>query len=149
MTEPQTVEQLKTDMKSAMKSREKLRLQTIRSLLASLKNAQIAKQGELSEDDVLGVLSTEAKKRRESQEAFAQAGRTDLAEQESAELKVIQDYLPAQLTDAEVNEMIDETIAQTGASSKADMGKVMGWLMPQLKGRFDGSRVKDLVLAKL
>lgn len=144
-----TLEQLKTDMKAAMRARESQKLQTIRSLISSLQNAAIAKGGELDADDTLGVLSTEAKKRRESIDAYTQAGRAELAEQEAAELAVIQEYLPRPLTDEEAAAIIDEVIAQTGASSKGDMGKVMGAAMPRLKGRYDGSKVKDIVLGKL
>lgn len=149
MADTTTLEQLNTDMKAAMRAREKQKLQTIRSLIASLKNAAISKGDDLSEDDILGILSTEAKKRRESRDAFIEAERPELAEQESAELLVIQDYLPKALTDEEAAALVDEVIAQTGASSKADMGKVMGAVMPKLKGRYDGSKVKDIVLKKL
>jgi len=144
-----TLEQLKTDMKAAMRAREKQKLQTIRSLISSLQNAAIAKGGELDDDDTLGILSTEAKKRRESLDAFTEAGRTELAEQEAAELAVIQEYLPQALTDEEAAAIIDEVIAQTGATSKGDMGKVMGAAMARLKGRYDGSKVKDIVMGKL
>lgn len=144
-----TLEQLTNDMKAAMRAREKQKLQTIRSLISSLKNAAISKGDELNEDDILGILSTEAKKRRESLDAYTEAGRPELAEQEAAELEVIQGYLPQPLTDEEAAALVDEVIAQTGATSKGDMGKVMGAVMPKLKGRYDGSKVKDLVMSKL
>lgn len=149
MAEESTLQRLTADMKDAMKAREKERLLTIRSLISSLKNAQIAKGGELDEEEALSVLATEAKRRRESFDAFSQAGRTELAENEAAELEVIQEYLPAQLSDDEAAAIVEEVIAQVGATSKADMGKVMGQVMPRLKGRYDGSRVKDLVLKRL
>lgn len=144
-----TLDQLTADMKDAMRAREKQKLQTIRSLISSLKNAAIAKGGDLDDDETLGVLSTEAKKRRESLDAFTEAGRAELAEQEAAELLIIQEYLPEALSDAEAAVIIDEVIAQVGATSKGDMGKVMGAVMPRLKGRYDGAKVKDIVLSKL
>lgn len=149
MADESALQRLTADMKSAMKAHEKERLLTIRSLISSLKNAQIAKGGELDEEEALSVLATEAKRRRESHEAFSQAGRTDLAEQEAAELLVIQQYLPAPLSDEEAAAIVDEVIAQVGATSKADMGKVMGQVMPRFKGRYDGAKVKDLVLKRL
>lgn len=149
MADTETIEQLKSDMKTAMKAREKQRLQTIRTLISSLNNARIAKGGELEEEDVVSVLSTEAKKRREAMQAYTEGGREELAEKEEQELRVIEDYLPPQLSDEEAEALVDEVIAQTGASSKADMGKVMGAIMPKVKGRYDGSKVKDIVLGKL
>lgn len=140
---------MKEDMKTAMKAREKDRLQTIRMLLSSLKNAEIELQRELTEEDILDVLSTEAKKRRESAKAYRDGDRLELAEQEEAELVVIADYLPEPLSDEEVGAIVEEVMAEVGASSKRDMGKVMGPVMARVKGRFDGSRVKDIVLAKL
>lgn len=149
MADTNTVQQLKGDMKAAMKAGEKQRLATIRMLISALNNKKIEVQRDLNEDDVIDVLSTEAKKRREAIEAYEQGGRDELAESEKAELAVIADYLPEPLSDDEVADMVDEVIAQTGASSKGDMGKVMGRIMPQVKGRYDGSKVKDIVLSKL
>lgn len=140
---------MKEDMKTAMKAREKERLQTIRMLLSSLKNAQIELQRDLTEEDILGVLTTEAKKRRESAKAYRDGDRIELAEQEEAELVVLADYLPQPLSDEEVGAIVDEIMAEVGASSKKDMGKVMGPVMQRVKGRFDGSKVKDIVLARL
>ncbi|QDG54892.1 GatB/YqeY domain-containing protein [Persicimonas caeni] len=140
---------MKADMKAAMKAREKDKLQTIRSLLSSLKNARIDKGDDLDEDEVISVLSTEAKKRREAAEMYADGGRDELAEKEEAEIKVIEEYLPEQMTDDEAEALVDEAIESTGASSKADMGKVMGYVMPKIKGRYEGSKMKDIVLGKL
>lgn len=149
MAETETIQQLKADMKAAMKAREKDKLQTIRMLLSSLKNARIDKGDDLDEQDVINVLSTEAKKRREAAEQYADGGRDELAKKEEAELKVIEEYLPPQMTDDEAEALVDEAIESTGASSKADMGKVMGYVMPKIKGRYDGSKMKDIVLGKL
>ena len=141
--------QMKEDMKTAMKARESERVQTIRMLLSALKNEQINLGHEPNEDEIVSVLATEAKKRREAVDAYREGGRDELADKEEAELAVIESYLPAQLDDAEVEQMVDDLIAKTGASTKADMGKVMGGLMPQLKGRYDGSKAKDIVMSKL
>lgn len=144
-----TMEQLQADMKAAMKARESEKLGTIRMLISSLKNAQIDAGGELSEDDIVGVLSTEAKKRREAAQAYREGDRLELAEKEEAELVVVEHYLPKQLSDDEIAALVDEVIAKTGASTKADMGKVMGPIMGKVKGQADGSKVKEIVMSKL
>lgn len=144
-----TMEQMTADMKAAMKAKESEKLGTIRMLLSSLKNAQIESGGELSEDEIIGVLSTEAKKRREAAQAYREGDRDELADKEEAELEVVESYLPKQLTDDEIGELVDEVIEETGASTRADMGKVMGPMMAKVKGRADGSKVKDIVMAKL
>lgn len=149
MAEAETFTQLKSDMKDAMRAKDKERLTTVRMLISSLKNMAIDLKRDLTEDDILDVLSTEAKRRREAAEQYREGDRDELAEKEEAELAVIEEYLPKALTDDEVGEMIDAIIEKVGATSRADMGKVMGAIMPQVKGRFDGSRVKDLVMDKL
>ncbi|MGM0556702.1 MAG: GatB/YqeY domain-containing protein [Myxococcota bacterium] len=149
MSETETIQTIKSDMKTAMKAREKERTQTLRMLISSLNNAKIEKGEELGEDDVIRVLSTEAKKRREAADSYEEGGRDELAEKEKAELAVIKEYLPQQLTDDEAAELVDEVIKAVGAESKADMGKVMGAIMPKIKGRYQGSKIKDIVLEKL
>ncbi len=149
MAEAPTYLKLKDDMKTAMKAREKDRLQTIRMLISSLNNAKIELQRDLTEEDIVNVFSTEAKKRRESAKAYRDGDRPELADKEDAELEVITEYLPAQLTDEEVGAIVEAVVAEVGATSKRDMGKVMGKVIPQVKGRFDGARVKDIVLSKL
>ena len=136
-------------MKTAMKAREKERTQTLRMLISSLNNAKIELGEELDEDDVVDVLSTEAKKRREAAESYREGDRDELADKEEAELEVIEEYLPKQLTDEEAAELVDEVIAATGAESKAEMGKVMGSIMPRIKGRYQGSKIKNIVLERL
>jgi uncharacterized protein YqeY len=135
---------LTADMKAAMKARDKERLQTIRMLISGVKNVLIDKPS-FSESDEVDYLSTEAKKRRQSIEAYEQAGREDLAEVERAELLVIEQYLPQQLGEDEVRTIVAEAIASTGASGASDLGKVMGAIMPQIKGRFDGAKVRPIV----
>ena len=143
------IDTLKGDVKTAMKSGDKPRLATVRMLVAALQNERIARERELSADEELQLLATQAKRRRESIELYTQGGRDDLVAQESAELAVIGGYLPAQLTEDDVRSMVAEIVAATGAESMRDMGKVMGQLMPKLKGRFDGKLAKGLVQSAL
>ena len=136
-------------MKAAMKAREKARLSTIRMLSAALKNEEIAKKRPLDEHEELAFLARQAKQRRESIAAFDEGGRAELAEKERAELVVVQAYLPAQLSEGEVRDIVSQAIANLGATSKRDMGKVMGAVMPKTKGRYDGKAVKDIVMGLL
>lgn len=140
---------LTADMKAAMKAREKTKLTTIRMLLAAVKNEAIANRADLTEQQELTLLAREAKRRRESIEAYDNAERADLADKERAELVIIGAYLPAPLTADEVTVLLKEAIGKTGASSMKDMGKVMGVVMPKLKGRFDGKAVRPLLQALL
>lgn len=149
MAEAQTFTRLQTDMKEAMKARDAERLSTIRMLISSLKNKQIDLRRDLTEDEIVTVLATEAKKRREAADSFRSGNRDELADKEEAELVVIEGYLPKQLTEDEVGAIVDELIASTGAQQKSDMGKVMGPLMGRIKGQFDGGRAKDIVMSKL
>lgn len=138
-------ETLKNDLKTAMKAREALRVSTIKLVLADLQNRVIEKMAPLAEEEELALLARQAKQRREAIEAYEKAGRTDLAEQEAAELKIIEGYLPQQLSPAEVEAIIGELITATGATSRKEMGKLMGPLMARVKGRFPGKDVKALV----
>jgi uncharacterized protein YqeY len=142
-------ESIAADMREAMKSREQLRVATLRMLMSAVKNTEVEKLHELSDDEVLEVITREAKRRRESIEAFRQGGRDDLVEKESGELAVLEAYLPAQLTDDELAAMVGEAIAETGATSPKQMGEVMKALMPKVRGRADGGRVSALVKSKL
>lgn len=136
---------LKSDLKTAMKARDSQRVGTIKLLLADLANRVIEKQAPLEESEELALLSRHAKQRREAEEAFTQGGRLELAANEAAERAIIEEYLPKQLTADEVRAIIAEVIAATGATSRREMGKVMGPLMPKVKGRFPGKDVKALV----
>ncbi|GAM15224.1 GatB/YqeY domain-containing protein [Mesobacillus selenatarsenatis] len=140
------LERLNTDMKQAMKNKEKDRLTTIRMVKASLQNEAIkfGKQ-ELSEEEELTVLSREVKQRKDSLQEFEKAGRQDLVEKIQTELKHVEVYMPQQLSEEEVTAIVKEAIAETGAASKADMGRVMAVLMPKVKGKADGSLVNKLV----
>ncbi|WP_062104640.1 GatB/YqeY domain-containing protein [Bacillus niameyensis] len=139
-------DQLNEDMKQAMKNKEKDRLSVVRLLKAAIQNEAI-KLGkkELTEDEELTVLSREVKQRKDSLQEFEKAGREDLVEKTRNELVFVQDYMPAQLDEEELEKIVREAIAETGASSKAEMGKVMGALMPKVKGKADGSLVSQLV----
>lgn len=149
MAETETLEQIKSDMKEAMKDQRTEEVSTLRMLVSSLNNTKIEQGGELDEEDVVEVLSREAKQRRESIEAYEEGDRQDLADKEQGELEVIQRYLPEPLSDEEVEQMVDEIIEETGAETQGDMGQVMGQIMPKVKGRYEGSKVKDIVLEKL
>ena len=142
------------DLKTAMKARDQVRLDTLRAIITEMKNMSIAqkgegKSGELSEADEVAVLSRARKQRDESIVAFKNGNRPDLAATEEAQLAVILEYLPKQLTLDEVKDIVAKVIAEVGATSKKDMGKVMGKLMPHVKGRFPGDQVKPVVEALL
>jgi len=136
---------LKDDMKTAMKARDKERLGTIRQLIAALKNVAIEKRRDLTPDEELSFLATQAKRRRESIDAYTQGDRPDLADKERTELAVIETYLPQPLSADEVRELVRAAVEETGASSPKDMGKVMKIVMPKVKGRFPGKEVRPLV----
>jgi len=143
------LDQLTQDMKAAMKQKDKERLSVIRMLKASLQNESIKLGKDLSDDEALTVLSRELKQRKDSLQEFEQAGREDLAEKTKSEIEVVKAYLPEPLTDEQLANVVAETIQEIGASSKADMGKVMQALMPKVKGRSDGGKVSRLVQEQL
>ena len=138
-------EQLQSDLKDAMRQGDKLRRDTLRLVLSSLHNAEIASHGELDDDGVLGVLTKEAKQRRESIEEFRKGGREEKAAEEEAELEVISSYLPEALTREDVLAAAKEVIQESGASSMKDIGKVMPALMQRLQGRADGREASEVV----
>ena len=138
---------LQSDLNDAIKSRNTVVAETIRMVLAAITNEEVAgkEKKELSDAEVITVLTREAKKRREAAEAFEQGGRADKAASERAEGEVIAGYLPEQLSESELNNLIAETIAAVGASGPADMGKVMGSLKAKVAGKADGALVSSLV----
>jgi uncharacterized protein YqeY len=146
-------DRLRADLTTAIKARDELRSSTLRMVLTSITNAEVAgkEARELSDDDILGVLSTEAKRRREAATAFADGGREEMAAKEAAEGEVIAEYLPTPLTDAEIADLVSAAIAQTGAADEGmrAMGKVMGVVTPQVKGRADGGAVAAEVRRQL
>jgi uncharacterized protein YqeY len=137
------------DMKAAMKSGDKIRLETIRGLRSQIKNREIEKGEDLSQDDEIQVLMTASKRRRESIEQFKSGQRFDRAEEEQKELDIIQEYLPQQMTEQEITSLVDNVITELSASSTSDMGKVMGKIIPQVKGRADGKLIQKIVQHKL
>lgn len=139
------IEQLQEDMKQAMKARDEIRLSTIRLLRSSVSYARIDKGVELTDDEVLEVLSREAKKRRESVEAAEKVGREDVAQRESAELKIVEAYLPKQMDEGEIEAIVREVVAEVGATDMKDKGKVMGPLMQRIKGKADGRLANSVV----
>jgi len=145
----QIADRLMADQKSAMKNGDRLRVETIRGLRSQLKNKQIEVGRALTEEEVLAVLNSAAKKRRESIEQFRAVGREDRSETEAMELEIIREYLPEPLSEEKIAAIVDETVASLKAGSLKDMGKVMGAVMPQLKGRADGKIVQQLVRSKL
>jgi uncharacterized protein YqeY len=144
-------EQLRTDMVASMKSKDELRLSTLRMVLSAITNEEVAGKAarELSDDDVLKVIAREAKKRREAAEAFDGAGRAELAERERAEGLVLDAYLPAQLGDDELAAIVTAAIASTGASGQQAMGQVMKVVQPQVAGRAEGGRIAAEVRRQL
>ncbi|MDQ0339633.1 uncharacterized protein YqeY [Caldalkalibacillus uzonensis] len=138
-------EQLNSDMKQAMKNKEKTRLSVIRMVKAALKNEEIKLGRALTDEDVLTVLSREMKQRKESLQEFEKAGRDDLVETLKEEISVLETYLPEQMSEDELRQLVSDTITEVGAVSKADMGKVMGAIMPKVKGKADGALVNRLV----
>jgi hypothetical protein len=138
-------ERIQADMQKAAKERNSLALSALRMALAAIKNKEIEARGEIGEDAVLKVLVTMVKQRRESIELFERGGRSDLAGKETAEIDVLEAYLPKPLTDAEVESLVREAIAAAGAKSPADMGRVMKELMPKVAGRADGKTVNEIV----
>ncbi|MBN2908544.1 GatB/YqeY domain-containing protein [Polycladomyces sp. WAk] len=139
------LERLNQDMKTAMKNKEKTKLSVIRMLRSEIKNEEIQRQHELSDEEVIEVLMRELKKRKDALQQFEDAGRDDLVQQLREEIAVIEPYLPEQLSEEELRELVREVVQETGASSKADMGKVMKAIMPRVKGRADGKLVNRLV----
>jgi uncharacterized protein YqeY len=143
-------DRLRTETTDAMKAGDKVRLGALRMLSAAIVNKEKEAGGhELSDDEIRDVAAKEVKRRNEAMEAFAAAGRTELADKERAEREVLAAYAPDQLDDAAIDAIVDEAIASTGASSPQDLGKVMGPVMAQVKGRADGSVVQAKVRAKL
>ena len=138
-------QKLADELKQAIKSGDKVKRSAIRLLLAAINNAEIARQGALEDADILGIIAKEVRQRHESIEAFKQGNRPDLVTQEEAELAVLQEYLPPQMTREEVVEAARRIIEEVGAQGPGDKGKVMPKLIAQLKGRADGREINAVV----
>jgi uncharacterized protein YqeY len=140
---------LQEEMVAAAKSKDKLRLSVIRLMKTALHNKEISLMRPLQEAEVLQVISSMIKQRRDSIEQFAKGGRTDLVEKEEAEMKILQEFMPAQMSEEEIDQLIRKTIEEAGAVSVKDMGKVMKILMPKIAGQADGKAVGEKVKAFL
>ncbi len=139
-------ETLKNDLVSAMKAKDRDKLDVLRAIKAAITNTAIDKKKDnLDETEIVGILQKQAKQRHDSIESFEKAGRKELAEKEKKELEMITAYLPKQLSDEEISVFVKEAISASGAKSKADMGKVMKELMPKVKGKADGKRINQIV----
>jgi uncharacterized protein YqeY len=143
------LDRLDNDMKDALRAGDKLRLGVVRLLKAQLKNATIQRRRELSEDEVLSVLSSAIKMRKEAIEKFQEGNRQDLVEREQAELEVVRGYMPEPLSEGDVSDLVDQAIGEIGATGSADLGRVMKQIMPQVRGRAEGGFVNRLVREKL
>jgi len=143
------IEKIQSDMKEALKAGDKVRLGVLRMTLSELKNVEISKGGELEEGEALATIRKAVKKREEAADAFLAAGREDQAAKEKAEAEVLRSYLPSMLGAEELDKIIEDAIAETGAESKRDMGKVMKMIMERHRGRVDGKEVQTLVSSKL
>lgn len=143
------VDRIQEDQKTALKARDRERVSALRLLSSELTNKRIELGRDLTDDDAIDVLTRALKQRRESEEQFVKGGRPELAAKEAAEAEVIRTYLPEPIAEDELNHMIDAAIAETGATSMRDMGAVMGRLMPELKGRAEGSIVSARVKERL
>ena len=141
-------EEINQSLIKALKAKETERVQTLRGLLASLKNAEIEAKGELKDDRVIEVLRREVKQRKEAAVEYQKGNREDLVKKEESELDIIKEYLPEEISDQKIEAAVKEAIEKTGASSKQDIGKVMGVVMAELKGQADGARVSQIT-AKL
>jgi len=142
-------ERLHDDTTAAMRSGDVLRRDVLRMVQNAIYNTEKAKKVTLTEDEILGIVMREVKTRRESVEAFRKGGREDLAGKEEAEIAILAGYLPEALTDDELRALVDEAVAATGAATARDLGKVMGWLSPRIRGRADGKVVSGLVAQAL
>jgi len=147
-----TKQELKEKLKQSILARDAEKTSTLRMVISALGYYEIEKGGagyEASEEDIQAVLQKQAKQRRDSIEQFKAGGRDELVEKETKELELIESYLPKQMDEEEIKKLVDEAVASTGATSASDMGKVMGALMPKVKGKADGGLVSRLVKEKL
>ncbi|MEO5884076.1 MAG: GatB/YqeY domain-containing protein [Candidatus Limnocylindrales bacterium] len=142
-------DRVQTDIAAAMRGGDTLRRDVLRMAVSAAYNLEKKNQEPLTEDEFLSVLTREVKTRRESVDAFSNAGRQDLADKEQAEIAILAEYLPQALTEGQIAALIDEGIAATGAVSARDLGKVMGWLSPRTRGRADGKIVSAAVAQAL
>jgi uncharacterized protein YqeY len=139
------INQIQEDLKRSMKAKDGNRVSVLRFLLSSIQNREIEKRDALDDEEVLAEITSSAKRRKESMEAFGEGGRTDLVEKEAAELAILQEYLPEQLSPDEIRGVVQEVVEAVGAKTASDLGKVMKELMPRLRGKADGKLVNEIV----
>jgi uncharacterized protein YqeY len=139
------IEQTQEDLKRSIKDKDGNRVSVLRFLLSSIQNREIEKRDALDDDEILAEINSSAKRRRESMEAFEEGGRADLVEKEKAELVILQEYLPEQLSPDEIRGVVQEVVEAVGATTASDLGKVMKELMPRLRGKADGKLVNEIV----
>ena len=142
-------ETLDSDLKEAMRNKEALKRTVLRTMLSEIRNAEINSQTTLDDEGIISVLTKQVQQRKDSVEAYEAANRQDLVNKETEEINIISVYLPEQLPQEEIEQIIDSAISQSGASSLDDMGKIMGLVMPQVRGRADGKIVNTIVTSKL
>jgi uncharacterized protein YqeY len=142
-------DRIQTDIATAMRGGDGLRRDVLRMVTSAAYSIEKREGRPLTDDEYLGVLTREVKTRRESVEAFTAGGRQDLVDKEEAEIAILRDYLPEPLTEDELAALVREAVTTTGAASARDMGKVMGWLSPRIRGRADGKKVSELVARTL
>lgn len=142
-------QKLQEDLKTSMKNKDTLRKSVITLIRSSIKQIEIDKRIELNDDDIIDIISKQLKQRNDSLEQFLTAGREDLVEETRSEIKVLKEYLPQQLSEEELNEIVKQTISEVGATSMKDMGKIMSVIKPKTKGRADGKLINKLVKENL
>lgn len=138
-------ENLLSDIKGALKAKESLKLNTIRGLISEIKNREIDLRRELGGDEIISIISTQIKKRKEAASLFKKGGRNDLFEQESQEMVILQEYLPEQVSEDELRRRVQEVITELGIAEMKDLGRVMKVIIPEFKGRADNGQIKNLV----
>ncbi len=143
------LEKIQSNLKEAQLARDETRVSTLRLLLSEIKNSEIQKGGELSDEDIVSIVQQEVKKRNDALIAFRSGGREESAQKEEAEAKILQGYLPTQLSNEELTKVVEDTITELGVSSMADMGKVIGAVMGKVKAQSDGGSVSAIVKEKL
>lgn len=142
-------QKLQEDLKTSMKNKDTLRKSVITLIRSSIKQVEVDKRIELNDDDVIDIISKQLKQRNDSLEQFLDAGREDLVEETRSEIEVLKEYLPQQLSEEELNEIVKQTISEVGATSMKDMGKIMSVIKPKIKGRADGKLINKLVKENL
>lgn len=142
-------QKLQEDLKTSMKNKDTLRKSVITLIRSSIKQVEVDKRVELNDDDIIDIISKQLKQRNDSLEQFLDAGREDLVEETRSEIEVLKEYLPQQLSEEELNEIVKQTISEVGATSMKDMGKIMSVIKPKTKGRADGKLINKLVKENL